>query len=390
MTPIQCDDTELGEIRSIFPCKVMPFPCKYLGLSLSIRKLPRSSFNELINKIADKLPGWKAAIISPAGRATLIKSVLTAIPIYHLIALNCPKWVIRAINKIRRGFLWKGRTDVRGGHCVVGWSKVCRPINRGGLRIHNLDVLGWSLNMRWLWLKKTQPERSWSKFDFQVHPNAAALFSVSVCSFVGDGQNTLFWTDRWLHGKSVGELAPALLSRIPMKIQKIRTVHEALLNNRWVSDLTGSLSADVLMGFFCIWDVTRGIHLQPGISDQHRWLPTANGKYSSKSAYDRYFAGSVYFEPSERIWRSWAPQKCKFFIWLASLNKCWTADRLARRGLNHPDKCLLCDQQEETAQHILVACVFARHLGPNFEQGGIAAFGSRNNRCSFTRLVEEG
>jgi hypothetical protein len=139
-----------------------------------------------------------------------------------------------------------------------------------------------------------------------VHPKAAALFSVSVCSFVGDGQNTLFWTDRWLHGKSVGELAPALLSHIPMKIQKIRTVHEALLNNRWVSDLTGSLPADVLMSFFCIWDVTRGIHLQPGISDQHRWLPTTNGQYSSKSAYDRYFAGSVYFEPSERIWRTWA------------------------------------------------------------------------------------
>jgi hypothetical protein len=195
-----------------------------------------------------------------------------------------------------------------------------------------------------------------------VHPNAAAFFSVSVCSIVGDGLNTLFWTDKWLHGKSVGELAPALLSRIPMNIQKSRTVYEALLNNRWVSDLTGNLPADVLMGFFCIWDVTRGIHLQPGISDQHRWLPTANGQYSSKSAYDCFFAGSVYFEPSERIWRTWAPQKCKFFIWLASLNKCWTADRLARRGLDHPDKCLLCDQQEETAQHILVACVFARDI----------------------------
>jgi hypothetical protein len=341
MTPIQCDDPELVEIRSIFPCKVMPFPCKYLGLPLSIRKLPRSSFNELIDKIADKLSGWKAAIISPAGRGTLIKSVLTAIPIYHLIALNCPKWVVRAIDKIRRGFYGReGQMLEEAIVLLVGPRFVDLSIG-GSLGIHNLKMLGWSLNMRWLWLKKTQPERSWSEFDFQVHPNAATLFSVSVCSFVGDGQNTLFWTDRWLHGKSVGELAPTLLSRIPMKIQKIRTVHEALLNNRWVSDLTGSLSADVLMGFFCIWDVTRGIHLQPGISDQHRWLPTANGQYSSKSAYDRYFAGSVYFEPSERIWRTWAPQKCKFFIWLASLNKCWTADRLARRGLDHPDKCLL-------------------------------------------------
>ena len=33
---------------------------------------------------------------------------------------------------------------------------------------------------------------------------------------------------------------------------------------------------------------------------------------------------------------------------------------MARRGLDHPDKCPLCDQQDETIQHILVSCVFAR------------------------------
>jgi hypothetical protein len=56
------------------------------------------------------------------------------------------------------------------------------------------------------------------------------------------------------------------------------------------------------------------------------------------------------------------PKKCKFFMWLASLNRCWTADRLARRGLDHPEKCLLCDQEEETILHILLRCVFAREV----------------------------
>lgn len=49
-------------------------------------------------------------------------------------------------------------------------------------------------------------------------------------------------------------------------------------------------------------------------------------------------------------------------MWLASLNRCWTADRLARRGLDHPEKCLLCDQEEETILHILLRCVFAREV----------------------------
>jgi hypothetical protein len=40
----------------------------------------------------------------------------------------------------------------------------------------------------------------------------------------------------------------------------------------------------------------------------------------------------------------------------------WTADRLARRGLPHPECCplSLCDQHEETIEHLLISCVFVR------------------------------
>ena len=38
----------------------------------------------------------------------------------------------------------------------------------------------------------------------------------------------------------------------------------------------------------------------------------------------------------------------------------WTADRLAKRGINHPEKCPLCDKEAETLDHLLVACSFSR------------------------------
>lgn len=41
-------------------------------------------------------------------------------------------------------------------------------------------------------------------------------------------------------------------------------------------------------------------------------------------------------------------------------NRCWTADRLAKRNLPHPDRCLFCDQEPEDIQHILTTCVFPR------------------------------
>ena len=53
---------------------------------------------------------------------------------------------------------------------------------------------------------------------------------------------------------------------------------------------------------------------------------------------------------------------CHFFVWLALQNRCWTSDRLARRGLEHQEACPFCDLEEETINHLLVGCVFARQV----------------------------
>jgi hypothetical protein len=70
----------------------------------------------------------------------------------------------------------------------------------------------------------------------------------------------------------------------------------------------------------------------------------------------------VNFEPADRIWKTWALSKCKFFLWLAILDRCWTADRLARRGLEHSEKCPLYNQEDETVQHLLASCVCVREV----------------------------
>jgi hypothetical protein len=68
LSPIHCNEQDLNNTQDLFPCNVVvDFPCKYLGLPLSIKKLPRSVFLNLIDKVADKLPGWKAALISQMG-----------------------------------------------------------------------------------------------------------------------------------------------------------------------------------------------------------------------------------------------------------------------------------------------------------------------------------
>ena len=48
-----------------------------------------------------------------------------------------------------------------GGNCLVSWERVHRPLEFGGLGIHNLEKLGWALRIRWLWAQKTDSSRPW-------------------------------------------------------------------------------------------------------------------------------------------------------------------------------------------------------------------------------------
>jgi hypothetical protein len=55
-----------------------------------------------VDKIADRLPNWKARLLNLAGRTALVRFVLSPIPVYLFLAMNVPKWVIIKIDKIRK------------------------------------------------------------------------------------------------------------------------------------------------------------------------------------------------------------------------------------------------------------------------------------------------
>jgi hypothetical protein len=160
----------------------------------------------------------------------------------------------------------------------------------------------------------------------------------------------------------MAEIAPNLLKAVPKRTAKSRTVAQALHNICWVHDIKGARTVNVLLEFFQIWDLVEEVVLQPEIEDQFRWKFSKDGSYSSKTAYAAYFEGSIKFGSWRRIWKTWAPPRCKFFIWLVFHSRVWTADLLAKRNLPHPEACPFCDQEDETINHLLVGCVFARQV----------------------------
>jgi hypothetical protein len=66
-----------------------------------------------------------------------------------MIALDLPSWAIKAIERILKGFLWKGRKEANGGHCLLAWPKVTRPKELGGLNLFDIRRLSLALRARW-------------------------------------------------------------------------------------------------------------------------------------------------------------------------------------------------------------------------------------------------
>ena len=148
-TPISCDEETLAAVQAAFPCSVVNFPCRYLGIPLSLKRLSRADELPLIDAVAARIPTWKAGLLTSAGRVTLTKATLSAIPVHLSIACCLSSWAIAQIDKRRRAFIWTGEESYSGGKCRVAWPLVCRPTELGGLGLLDLRVFGFALRLRW-------------------------------------------------------------------------------------------------------------------------------------------------------------------------------------------------------------------------------------------------
>jgi hypothetical protein len=81
--------------------------------------------------------------------------------IFHLMSLDPLPWVLKAIDKIRRAFLWKGTDTVQGGHCLVNWKAICHPKENGGLGVLNLKFMSTAMKVRWAWNLRAGNLKPW-------------------------------------------------------------------------------------------------------------------------------------------------------------------------------------------------------------------------------------
>jgi hypothetical protein len=184
--------------KHILQCELGAFPCRYLGLQLSTKELNKVHWQPILDHIIASLPAWQRGLLQRSGRLILIKSAIMARPIHQVLLAEAPVWMLVEINKWARDFFWAGKDKVNGGQCLVSWQQICTPVCYGGLGVKDLRLQGIALRVRWEWLRRTDPERPWQGLHMLHDDKAVAVFNSLVCIKVGDGANTMFWTDRWI------------------------------------------------------------------------------------------------------------------------------------------------------------------------------------------------
>jgi hypothetical protein len=169
------------------------------------------------------------------------------------------------------------------------------------------------------------------------------VFEATTSLVVGDGASTYFWLDNWLPDGRLKDLAPLLFALIPRRFSWSRLVKDCLEEGS-LDDIPTDLDALYIDELLAVANRVEGLAITAGVLDGFRLNWGSKDTYSVNSCYISMFHGSVAMAGALQVWKSLAPAKCRFFLWLALRDRCWTADRLERRRLLRPPACPFCDQ----------------------------------------------
>ena len=91
---------------------------KYLGLPANVGLDKTDCFQYLIDRIVQRISGWKEKLLSAGGKEILLKAVVQAIPTYAMSVFKIPKKIAKEL--LTRWRISGGEMRTTKGGCI-GW-----------------------------------------------------------------------------------------------------------------------------------------------------------------------------------------------------------------------------------------------------------------------------
>nr|GEW06908.1 RNA-directed DNA polymerase, eukaryota [Tanacetum cinerariifolium] len=286
----------------------------------------RHEMANIIGCEASAIP-WKVKTLSVGGQLTLLKSVLGSIVIYYMIIFKTPIAVIKEIEAIRNQIFLGADTD-ENKMTWIKWNKVMASKKDGGLgdgSLYGMFILD----------------------DFLKRE-------------VGDGLETRFWDDYWI--------SDGLLKDLYRRVYNLDQNPESVVANRLNlvpnapflrRNLRGGAEKDQWVALLSLLET----HVSFNQRDRWIWTGDGDGIYSVNCGWKLIDKGTLCLDTYATRWLKEMPTKVNIFIWRMLLNKIPTRMNLMTRGITvKSNQCGICDEGDETINHLMLHCDLARDL----------------------------
>eukprot|EP00253_Pinus_taeda_P030654 PITA_30654 len=333
--------TTQRSIARILGFSIAPLPSTYLGAPLIESARKHSSWTILLEKLENRLLLWTHRSLNMASRLVLIKAVLQSMPLYLFSILAAPKWVLKAIKKLQRNFLW-GSSGHNRKWALIKWEKACLPKKVGGIGLrdpeHSNAIMGAKIWWKWL----AFPETLWAKFWSAKYTSNLPL--EERIRMIEISKGSIIW-------------GSAIMHRNLIQSHSFWEVKDGSIAHFWMDSWQQSPSlANVIHGI-----PDHQLHQQE--KDKLRWGYEEKGTYTTKEAYHIIIKGQLIKDKLwEKIWNPPIWPKISTFLWLLSHNRILTWDNLRKRKFAGPSICFNCKMEEETAVHIMQLCPLSRQM----------------------------
>ena len=86
-------------MSEILGCDIGTCPCKYLGLQLEINPLTKNQWKLMLDQVCVVIPAWLEGLIQRSERLVLVKGILSARLVHHLLVMDAHAWVFEEMKK---------------------------------------------------------------------------------------------------------------------------------------------------------------------------------------------------------------------------------------------------------------------------------------------------
>jgi hypothetical protein len=100
-------------LADILGFSIRTIPFIYLGIPIFKGKPKVCYLQAIADKIRSKLYAWKASLLSMAGRAELVKSIVHNMLLYNFHIYQWPASLLAIVDRWTRNFIWSGDVEKR-------------------------------------------------------------------------------------------------------------------------------------------------------------------------------------------------------------------------------------------------------------------------------------